>query len=265
MTATSFGRNARHDEHDADADADDAGGHPRQIGDRDAVHVGRVGHRAHQAGQQVAQAVGGQRALDRLEVDGARDVRQEMRWMAMQSPIVSIAPTSVSRTKAGSRAQKSGPKPRSMPGQASAGNPIQAASRDAPDVVDAEHDAADRRCRRRHPDSRGPELPGARAADRDRRESRPRVTAAVTGAAACAASAGTSVSLRRMIPERVTGISSSHGARHGRREDAPEQRELGGEHELAQRRDDDQARQQPAAAPLERPRDRWREMRCWCP
>ena len=62
----------------------------------------------------------------------ARGRRQEMRWMAMQSPMVSMAPTNVSRTNAGSRLQKSGPRLRSRPGQARAGPPTQDASRTRP-------------------------------------------------------------------------------------------------------------------------------------
>ena len=62
----------QHDENDPDAHADDAGRHPGEIGDRDAGRLGRVRNGARQAGQQVAEAVGGERTLDRLEVDGAR-------------------------------------------------------------------------------------------------------------------------------------------------------------------------------------------------
>ena len=44
--------------------------------------------------------------------------------MAAPSPIVSIAPTSVTNTNAGRSAQKTGPKLRSKPGQPLAGTPI---------------------------------------------------------------------------------------------------------------------------------------------
>ena len=46
----------------------------------------------------------------------ARGLRQDTRWTAMPSPSVSIAPTSVTSTNAGRRAQNAGPKPRSSPG-----------------------------------------------------------------------------------------------------------------------------------------------------
>ena len=48
--------------------------------------------------------------------------------MATESPIVSMAPTRVTNTKAGNRAQKVGPKLRSKPGHALAGTPNHAAS-----------------------------------------------------------------------------------------------------------------------------------------
>ena len=48
--------------------------------------------------------------------------------MATASPIVSMAPTRVTNTKAGSSAQNVGPKLRSKPGHAPAGTPIHAAS-----------------------------------------------------------------------------------------------------------------------------------------
>ena len=57
----------------------------------------------------------------------ARGFRQETRWIAIASPRVSMAPTSVTSTKAGSSAQKVGPKPRSKPGQANSGSPTQEA------------------------------------------------------------------------------------------------------------------------------------------
>ena len=47
--------------------------------------------------------------------------------MATESPIVSMAPTRVTKMKAGRSAQNSGPKLRSKPGQALCGMPIQAA------------------------------------------------------------------------------------------------------------------------------------------
>ena len=46
----------------------------------------------------------------------ARGRRHDTRWMATPSPSVSIAPTRVTSTNAGSKAQNSGPKPRSRPG-----------------------------------------------------------------------------------------------------------------------------------------------------
>ena len=48
--------------------------------------------------------------------------------MATESPIVSMAPTRVTKTKPGSSAQKTGPKPRSIPGHDPRGSPIHAAS-----------------------------------------------------------------------------------------------------------------------------------------
>ena len=47
--------------------------------------------------------------------------------MATESPIVSMAPTSVTNTNAGRSAQKTGPKLRSKPGQLLSGMPIHAA------------------------------------------------------------------------------------------------------------------------------------------
>ena len=58
----------------------------------------------------------------------ARGLRHETLWMAMESPIVSMAPTRVTNTKAGSSAQKVGPNPRSNPGQPPTGTPTHAAS-----------------------------------------------------------------------------------------------------------------------------------------
>ena len=57
----------------------------------------------------------------------ARGRRQDTRWMAAPSPIVSMAPTSVTNTNAGRSAQKTGPKLRSKPGQPADGTPIHAA------------------------------------------------------------------------------------------------------------------------------------------
>ena len=57
----------------------------------------------------------------------ARGLRQDTRWMATASPIVSIAPTSVTKTKAGSNDQKMGPNSRSRPGQEPSGRPTHAA------------------------------------------------------------------------------------------------------------------------------------------
>ena len=48
--------------------------------------------------------------------------------MATPSPIVSMAPTMVTTTKAGSRAQNSGPRLRSSPGHELSGRPIHGAS-----------------------------------------------------------------------------------------------------------------------------------------
>ena len=52
--------------------------------------------------------------------------------MAMESPTVSMAPTRVTRTNAGSSVQKAGPKSRSNPGHPPSGNPIHAASATRP-------------------------------------------------------------------------------------------------------------------------------------
>ena len=54
--------------------------------------------------------------------------RFDTRWMATPSPIVSIAPTIVTMTNAGSRAQNSTPGDTSNPGQDLNGTPIQCAS-----------------------------------------------------------------------------------------------------------------------------------------
>ena len=58
----------------------------------------------------------------------ARGLRHETRWMAMESPIVSIAPIWVTKTKAGRSAQNKGSKSRSSPGQPWEGAPIQGAA-----------------------------------------------------------------------------------------------------------------------------------------
>ena len=62
------------------------------------------------------------RPLHRWE-STARGWRQDTRWMAMASPMVSMAPTSVTNTNAGRSAQKTGPKPRSKPGHPPSGSP----------------------------------------------------------------------------------------------------------------------------------------------
>ena len=59
-------------EHDADADPDSAGGDSGQLGDADAHAVGGVGNRPREPGQQIAHAVGRDRALDGAKVDRAR-------------------------------------------------------------------------------------------------------------------------------------------------------------------------------------------------
>ena len=77
----------------------------------------------------------------------ARGLRHETRWMAMESPIVSIAPIWVTNTKAGRSAQNAGAKSKSNPGQPWEGAPIQGASIHPPGVVEAEErgdDAAGR-------------------------------------------------------------------------------------------------------------------------
>ena len=58
----------------------------------------------------------------------ARRFRHDTRWMAIPSPIVSMAPTSVTKMKAGSIAQKLGPSPKSNPGHPAAGTPNHSAS-----------------------------------------------------------------------------------------------------------------------------------------
>ena len=58
----------------------------------------------------------------------ARRLRQDTRWIAIPSPMVSMAPTSVTKTKAGSIVQNSGLSLRSNPGQPAAGTPNQSAS-----------------------------------------------------------------------------------------------------------------------------------------
>ena len=58
----------------------------------------------------------------------ARGVRRETCWIAMPSPMVSTAPTMVTTTNGGRRAQKSAPGVRSNPGQEDTGKPTQAAA-----------------------------------------------------------------------------------------------------------------------------------------
>ena len=67
-----LGQERRRREHDPDPHADAARGDAGQLGDRDARRVGRVRHRAGEAGEQVAGAVRGHRALHRPEVHRAR-------------------------------------------------------------------------------------------------------------------------------------------------------------------------------------------------
>ena len=67
-----FRQKGQHDEEDAHPHAHRTGRHPGHFGDGDPHRIGRVGHRPGKAGEQIAQAVGGERALNRAEVDGAR-------------------------------------------------------------------------------------------------------------------------------------------------------------------------------------------------
>ena len=60
----------------------------------------------------------------------ARGLRQAIRWMAMESPMVSMAPIWVTNRNAGSSPQKAGPNPMSNPGQPPPdGVPTQGAAR----------------------------------------------------------------------------------------------------------------------------------------
>ena len=58
----------------------------------------------------------------------ARGLRQAICWIAMESPIVSVAPIRVTKTKAGRSPQNAGPNPRSKPGQPPDGMPTQEAA-----------------------------------------------------------------------------------------------------------------------------------------
>ena len=55
-------------------------------------------------------------------------LRRDTRWIATPSPTVSMAPTMVTATKAGSSAQNSTPGVKSSPGHDAPGSPIHGAS-----------------------------------------------------------------------------------------------------------------------------------------
>ena len=72
----------------------------------------------------------------------ARGARHETRWIATASPIVSIAPTSVTKVYAGRIAQKAGPKSKPIPGAPAAGTPTHAAAPTGPVSMRPKSDAA---------------------------------------------------------------------------------------------------------------------------
>ena len=124
--------------------------------------------------------------------------------MATLSPMVSMAPIRVTKTKAGSRDQNAAPKWRSNPGQAPAGSPIQAAATTLgvsyrPNAPATAQPAAMPMtgAQRRH-------TPAARSVTQTVTS---RVASVLRGAAAGGDPSGTSVSRPNMIGIRVTGIS----------------------------------------------------------
>ena len=134
----------------------------------------------------------------------ARSSRHDTRCTATESPIVSIAPTSVTKMNAGSRAQKTGPKLRSNPGQPAVGSPIHGAAATCSQEKSWKKPAVT------HPATipiTGPHMRITPAARSTITSVTPRVTSAVTGPAAGAAPSGTCSTRSRTSGMTVTAIS----------------------------------------------------------
>ena len=134
----------------------------------------------------------------------ARGLRRETRWMATPSPMVSMAPTRVTTTNAGSRAQNSTPGLTSNPGHELRGAPTQGASStgctsNSPKGADTAQPTAMPATgdHSRHAD-------GARST---RAATVARVARAAAGAAVWEAPSGTSVSEPNTIGMTVAAIS----------------------------------------------------------
>ncbi len=134
----------------------------------------------------------------------ARGVRLETRWMATPSPMVSMAPTKVTTTNAGSNAQNFSSGVRSSPGHEPKGTPTQGASNTGPTSY--------------RPKTAATEQPTIMpmSGDHSRHAGGPRNTSpatvtrvarAATGAAACDAPSGASVIVSNTIGMTVAAIN----------------------------------------------------------
>ena len=220
------------DEYDSDAHPDDAGGHPSEVGHGDAVGIGGVRYGAHQSGQEVAEAVGGEGALNGLEVDGARLAPRDPLYRDAVSDRVQGAHEGhedegrQERPEIGAEAEvDAGPCARRQPDPGGGQDPL--------DIVDPEEQAADQAACHQS-GRRGPQPLGRGATERDgdhHRQGHPGRHRR-----------GRRRGLRGYIgqlahDDRSDGHRNQHhhGRRHGGREDLPEQGELRGKNELTQR------------------------------
>ena len=229
-------------------DADRAGRHAGQLHDRNARGIGRVRQRAGQTRQQVSEAVGRHRTLDRPEIDGARP--------APRHPLDGDAVAErVHRAHDGHQHERRQQGPEfgseaeieSGPGNGRQADPARLAN--ARRVVESEGKAPGRGARD-DADDRSPQAPQAGAAQRGydddeqrhaHRDRRRRRRCAVRHIGELAED------------DRRQGDRDQHddSAGHRRGEDPAQRRQPGRQGELEQRRYDDQRGQQPRPALLQ--------------